>query len=275
MGTLVALSWLPCLAAGAAHQGQNQTKTAPPRFRATHGQHAWHWRIWPSMHELRILCSHFASLCAIHVYMTRFEALATELLRAVRGRRSQRAFSRRLGYRSNIAYRWESGRCFPTARVMLRAMTRLGADPRAALRRFYGTTPAWLEHAAPTSREGVARMLDDLRGRTSIVELARKTGFSRHQVARWLSSATEPKLPEWLALIDASSWWLRKVQEHVAGGDDVIAGYNLFSISRRDYARLQELYLAFYHQAQELIARSSPNERVGLLAAQLFLLDRP
>jgi hypothetical protein len=38
-----------------------------------------------------------------------------------------------------------------------------------------------------------------------MVTLAAKTGFSRHRIARWLSGAAEPKLPQWLALIDASS----------------------------------------------------------------------
>ena len=44
-----------------------------------------------------------------------FERLSRELLVALRGQRSQVQWSRRLGYRSNVAYAWESGRRWPNA----------------------------------------------------------------------------------------------------------------------------------------------------------------
>ena len=37
------------------------------------------------------------------------EAIAADLVRALRGGRTQAELSRRLGYRSNIVHRWESG----------------------------------------------------------------------------------------------------------------------------------------------------------------------
>jgi hypothetical protein len=55
------------------------------------------------------------------------------------------------------------------------------------------------------SPEGCAALLDDLRGRTSVVDLARAAGKSRFAVARWLNGDAEPKLPEFLMLIDKSS----------------------------------------------------------------------
>lgn len=39
-----------------------------------------------------------------------WDQLAAELVRALRGKTSQAQLSRRLGYRSNIVQRWESGR---------------------------------------------------------------------------------------------------------------------------------------------------------------------
>ncbi len=321
--------------------------------------------------------------------MDRFERLACDWIRALRGRRSQRALSQRLGYRSNIAYRWESGRCFPTARVLLAAMRKLGHDVKGAIERFYGARPPWLDSVHPATRDGVALLLEDLRGRTSVVQLADKTGFSRHRVARWLSGTTEPKLPEWLALVEASSlrlldfvaaffdpaslpsvakewqrlqavrhsayerpeshvvlraleladyarskrhddefvarriglsardvaectrlletagqirwqddkWapveegvvdtrrdelkaralkahWLRLAADHVERGGEGIFGYNLFSISKRDFAKAKEIHLRYYRELQELVARSKPNEHVALFAAQLLRLDR-
>jgi transcriptional regulator with XRE-family HTH domain len=340
------------------------------------------------MHVSRILYSRNASESANHAYMTQYEALAADWLRSLRGKRSQRALSRRLGYRSNIVYRWESGRCFPTARVVLSAIDKLGQDVRSAMERFYGGIPSWLSTTQPASRDGVVRLLEDLRGETSMVALAAKTGFSRHRIARWLSGAAEPKLPEWLALIDASSlrlldfvaafvdpltlpsarsewrrlqaardsayahpeshvvlrvlelaeyakrkrhddefvarragitlhelaaclkllqtagqvrwqdekwlpveerlvdtrqdevrarglkvFWLRRAADHVDGGGDGTFGYNLFSVSKRDLAKIRQLHLRYYREVQEIVAASKPNDHVALFATQLFRLD--
>lgn len=134
-----------------------------------------------------------------------YEKIAREFLRALRGRRSQAAFSRRLGYRTNVAYVWEAGRAFPTAASALVAARRAGVDVSAALARFFRSPPAWLDSVDPASREGVAMLLDDLRGRTSIVDLARASGKSRFALARWLSGEAEPRLPDFLLLIEKTS----------------------------------------------------------------------
>src|SRR4051794_21322551 len=112
------------------------------------------------------------------------ERLAADWLRALRARRSQVAFSRRFGYRSNIAYRWEAGRCFPSASGTLKMISALGGDVAGSLRVFYRSTPPWLAEADPCSIEGVARLLRDLRGDTTVAELARRTGYSRFALAR-------------------------------------------------------------------------------------------
>src|SRR5690348_11594 len=74
-----------------------------------------------------------------------YPRIAAELLRALRGPRSQTAASRRLGHRSNVLYTWESGRRWPTAARFLRYAERMRVDVRGALARFYGAQPAWLE----------------------------------------------------------------------------------------------------------------------------------
>lgn len=134
-----------------------------------------------------------------------YEQVAMELLRALRGRRSQVAWSRRLGYRSNVAYAWESGRRWPTAAETLRAAQRAGVDVSGSLIRFYADPPHWLESVDPTSPEGVARLLEDLRGSTTVSALADRTGASRYAVSRWLSGRTQPRLPDFLALVEAAS----------------------------------------------------------------------
>src|SRR6188472_581453 len=94
-----------------------------------------------------------------------YEPLAAELIRALRGRRSQLAFSRRLGFRTNVVHTWEAQRRWPTASRFLAVAERAGVDVRAALTRFYRTPPPWLATLAPTTPELVARLLEDLRGR--------------------------------------------------------------------------------------------------------------
>jgi|GEM_PF-301554 len=134
-----------------------------------------------------------------------YRQISRELVRALRGRRSQAAFSRRLGYRTNVVYSWESGRAFPTAALFLEAATRVGVDVRVALTRFYHAEPPWLAEVDANGPELVARLLDDLRGRASIVDLARGVRRSRFAVARWLSGEAEPRLPDFLLMIEKTS----------------------------------------------------------------------
>ena len=139
-----------------------------------------------------------------------FEQIAADWLRLVRGKRSQRGFSRRLGYSSNIAYRWETGICFPTACEALALAKRDGAAGREALAAFSGPSaaPSWPSNLDLATRAGVAQLLRGLRDKTSLVELARRSGHSRFSIARWLSGKAEPRLPELLALIEAATFRL-------------------------------------------------------------------
>jgi transcriptional regulator with XRE-family HTH domain len=134
-----------------------------------------------------------------------FDRIARDLLVALRGRRSQVAWSRRLGYRSNVAYAWESGSRSPTAAETFRAARRSGVDLAEALTRFYGRPPGWLDTLDPASPEAVARLLEDLRGSTSITDLSRRSGLSRYSLSRWLAGQTQPRLPEFLQLVEAAS----------------------------------------------------------------------
>lgn len=133
------------------------------------------------------------------------DLVAAELLRAIRGKRSQRAFSRRLGYRTNIAYTWESGRSFPTAARAFAVAERAGIDVAAAVARFLGAPPPWLARSALTTPEGVVHLLGELRGGRTIVEVAQGAGRSRFAVARWVQGGAEPRLPDFLRLVEVCS----------------------------------------------------------------------
>lgn len=134
-----------------------------------------------------------------------YEHLAAEFLRALRGKRSQRVACRKLGARSNVVHQWERGNSFPSASKTLWVASKLGVDVPAALGEFYRVPPPWLANTDPFTPEGIAVLLDDLRGGTSIVELARYSGKSRFAIARWLSGTSEPRLPDFLLMIERSS----------------------------------------------------------------------
>ncbi len=128
------------------------------------------------------------------------ETAARQLLRALRGSRSQVALSRRLGYRGNVAAKWEGGQRFPTFGEVLRACGRVGVDVPGALAGFHGpSAPAW----EPARPEEIAPWLRALQGQTSQALLAERTGLSRQQVGRLLSGRTQGRLPMVMALVDA------------------------------------------------------------------------
>ncbi|MEZ4318249.1 MAG: DUF4423 domain-containing protein [Myxococcota bacterium] len=135
------------------------------------------------------------------------EQLAREFLVALRGKRSQVAWSRRLGYRSNVAYTWEAGRRYPTVAETFRAVQRSGLDLRACLASFYGhETRQWLdEHDDLASVDATAAFMRDLRGRSSTTDVAKRADLSRYSVTRWLAGQTQPRLPDFFTFLDASS----------------------------------------------------------------------
>jgi transcriptional regulator with XRE-family HTH domain len=130
------------------------------------------------------------------------ELLAKELLRALRGKRTQTAFSRRLGYRSNASRSWEVGRAFPTASKFFWIAKRAGHAFESDLLRFLSRGAG---ESLDVSSAGIGPLLATLRGRQSIVDIAKATGHSRYAVSRWLSGHAEPRLPELLLLVDVLS----------------------------------------------------------------------
>lgn len=125
-----------------------------------------------------------------------FERAAQQTLRAIRGDRSQVAFARRLGYRSNPITDWEHGRRYPTAHETLRACRRVGIDVDGAFARFHPSEPL-------PKRDDLGLWLDRLRGSMSVSDVALRAGVSRYSVARWFKGAAKPRLPDFLRLTDA------------------------------------------------------------------------
>ena len=133
------------------------------------------------------------------------ERIASEVLRALRGARSQTAFARRVGLRPNTIYGWEAGRRWPTAARALAASAAVGVPPEAIVGRFLRARPAWLDEVELAAPEGVAALLRELRGSLPIGEVATRAGRSRFSVSRWLSGEAEPRLPDLLRMVEATS----------------------------------------------------------------------
>lgn len=129
--------------------------------------------------------------------------LSREFLRALRGGRSQTAFSRRLGYTTNVAYGWESGRRAPNTSEVLRAAERLRIDVSGVFERFFHPSPPpELSQFEATSPEFVAAVLRAMRGTSSMQSIAERVGLSRPAVSRILAAKTEVRLPTFFRLVD-------------------------------------------------------------------------
>lgn len=200
-----------------------------------------------------------------------YELLAAELIRALRGRRSQLAFSRRLGFRTNVVHTWEAQRRWPTASRTLAAAERSGLSVRDALTRFYRTAPDWLASFDTTSPELVGQLLRDLRGRTTLGDVAARAERSRFAVARWSKGEAEPRLPDFLRMIEATSL---RLLDFIAA---IIDPEKLPSISGKwrelERARRAAFQLPWSHAVLRVLELQSYQglraHRPGFVAAQL------
>ncbi len=129
-----------------------------------------------------------------------FEHVARQLLRALRGKRSQAALSRRLGFRSNVAAKWESGQRMPTAASVFDYARQLNRDAQPALAALNPNAAAALGTGAEPH---LGAWLDALRGTQPVTQVAARSGLSRFSVSRILAGTSQPRLPQFLALLDA------------------------------------------------------------------------
>ena len=187
--------------------------------------------------------------------------LAAELIRALRGKRSQMALSRRLGYRTNILYIWEAQKGAPTAAGFFGLVRRVGVDLERALLRFYRDPPPWMSQHDPASVQGVAALLCDLKGNATLVETARSLRCSRYALSRWLKGCAEPRLPDFLQAVEVTSLRLLDFVACFADPEtlpSVRADWQRLQLSRRaaydrpwSHAVLRALELADYQRLRQ------------------------
>lgn len=129
-----------------------------------------------------------------------FERLSSEVLRALRGRRTQKALSQRLGFRSNVANAWETGRDFPRASTFFRVLGVVGKDGRGLLESF---RPELKGCEAPERAGNLGRLLERLRGKRKLGEIAEAAGLDRFLVSRILRGQSDPRLPDFFRMLEA------------------------------------------------------------------------
>jgi transcriptional regulator with XRE-family HTH domain len=130
-----------------------------------------------------------------------YEAVARELVRALRGSRSQAACSRRMKCSSNVFHAWETGVRYPSLSHFDALVRLAGADLSRAFAAL-GSGASGSPARRPTDR---ARWLRDLAAGRSVSELARALQRNRNTVARWLDASTEPRLPDLLRFVHATT----------------------------------------------------------------------
>jgi transcriptional regulator with XRE-family HTH domain len=133
------------------------------------------------------------------------EQLSRELVRHLRGRRSQLAFSRHLGFGSNACQSWELGKRYPQASVFLNMAQRSKLPIVDAIARFLQQPSEWLRVRDASAPQAVTALLLDLRGDRRISELAAAADANRATLSRWLQGNGEPRLPDLLQLVQAAT----------------------------------------------------------------------
>ena len=127
-------------------------------------------------------------------------------MRAIRGDRSQVAFSRRVGFASNVAAEWESGRRIPSAATALSCCARVGIDVALALERFHTHTAPLVQLRGRGKRmqvdpKSIAQWLVAHRGRTRATEIAARSRISTFRLSRIFNGKSGVNLADFLLLV--------------------------------------------------------------------------
>jgi len=133
------------------------------------------------------------------------ERLSRELLRHLRGKRSQLALSRHLGYSTNVCQSWELGKRYPKASDFLALAHKSRIIVKSGVASFLQHKAHWSKLSDAASPPAVTALLLDLRGDRHIRELSLSAGVGRATLSRWLSGDGEPRLPELLRLVQAAT----------------------------------------------------------------------
>lgn len=193
--------------------------------------------------------------------------VSQQVLRALRGRHSQAVFSRALGYRSNVAYPWESGRREPSASEFFRAVAVFWGEPTA----LWSSFPIDLRGVDLTTAQGIGALLVLLRGNARLQTIASHLNCSRYTVGRWFKGQTEPKLSSFLRLLEALSLRASDFVFALCKPDDVPALNDHWRVlqTRRRISFTHPWSSAIVRQLELSSYQALPQHTPGWLAARL------
>lgn len=177
--------------------------------------------------------------------------------------------------RSNVLYSWESGRRWPTAATFFALAERSGVDVNQGIAVFLRTLPDELVDRDFTEVNAVADLLAHLREGTTLVELARKVGTNRVSLARWLKGQAEPRLPEFLRVIDQTSLRLLDFVAIFVSPDELPAAQSAWNVLEAQ--RKVAYSLPWSHAVMRVLElqayRKLPQHRPGFIARRLGVSD--
>ncbi|MCB9682362.1 MAG: hypothetical protein H6733_12920 [Alphaproteobacteria bacterium] len=131
-----------------------------------------------------------------------YDLVSRQLVRALRGRQSQRALSLRLGTRANTVNRWERGLVPVYTHDAFRLAALRGRDVRAALRDVWPAGAEAIASLPVDSPDAAAQLVAALIDGPSTTELAARLGLSRHALARMARGTARVRFAHLLALLD-------------------------------------------------------------------------
>jgi transcriptional regulator with XRE-family HTH domain len=181
------------------------------------------------------------------------EVLSRDLMRALRGERSQPAFSKSLGFRSNAAYLWEHGRRYPEVSSFLKAALAVKQELGPLLARFFEQPRDTFAGRRGHSPRNVTRLVVQLIGDNSKGDIATQLGVDRTTLSRWCAGKTEPRLPQFLGLVQLMT---QRLIEFIA----------LF-VELADVPSMRELHTYFLRQRR--LAYELPRSHAVLRALEL------
>lgn len=172
-----------------------------------------------------------------------------QLIRALRGERSQAAFARRIGVSTQTIANWEAGRRIPSATRVLEAAKVVGADVSGAFDQFDRKLCS-----VPTDDQDMGEWLTRLTAERTVKQVATRMDVSRYRMSRWMTGDTRVPLPDFLKLIDMLT---RRLSDWVAV---LVAIDDVPLLAPRHRQRQAARKLAFERPLSEAILRLAETE---------------
>lgn len=133
------------------------------------------------------------------------DRVTLEVVRALRAGRSQRALSMRLGFSSNMLYRWESGRRTPRTEQVFALARKVGVDPAEALARLHASATATARVHPVDSPAFVTTWLVEACAAFPVADIAAAADLSRQSLGRLLRGETSATFSDFLAIVQVTT----------------------------------------------------------------------